>query len=72
MLLNKTDIEKRMRAVRGDAAVSERLLEEVRSILASDTRERERIEANISGGRDTPINHFDFDLLETDRIYHLG
>lgn len=71
MLLNKTDIEKKLSAVKSDSAISEKILEEVRSILQADSLERERIESNISGSKNTPINHFDFDLLETDRIYHL-
>ncbi len=71
MLLKRTNIEEKLIHLKKDKKVSQAILEEVQKILTADSECRERIEKNINRGRDSVVNAFDFDLLETDRIYHL-
>lgn len=71
MLLKRTNIEEKLIRLKDDEKVSQGILAEVQKILAADSEGHERIEKNISGGQDNLVNAFDFDLLETDRIYHI-
>ncbi len=71
MLLKRTNIEEKLVRLKNDEKASEAMLEQVRKILNADSDCIERIEGNIGEGRDNVINDFDFDLLETHRIYHL-
>lgn len=71
MLLKKTNIEKKLAMAKIDALKSEDILQEVRRILKTDSANQERIEKNISGGRKIVENQFDFDQLETDKIFHI-
>lgn len=73
MLLKRTNIEEKLiRQRKRNTELEERkILAEVQNILNADSDCRERIENTINGGQDTIINAFDFDLLETDRIYHI-
>ncbi len=74
MLLKKTNIEQKLIHLKSKDSeeVSKAILEEVRDILNADSECRERIEKNINGGKNSVVNAFDFNLLETDRIYHLN
>ena len=73
MLLKRTNIEEKLIHLKSKNSeqVSKAILAEVQDILNADSDCRERIENNISGGKDIIVNDFDFDLLETDRIYHI-
>ncbi len=71
MLLKRTNIEQKLIRLKDDEKVSQGILAEVQKILAAESECHERIEKNINGGQDNIINAFDFDLLETDRIYHI-
>ncbi|WP_373517978.1 hypothetical protein [Pricia sp.] len=71
MLLKRTNIEEKLIRLKNDEKVSQAILEEVQKILTADSECQKRIEKNISGRQDNTVNAFDFDLLETDRIYHL-
>ncbi|TMM56947.1 hypothetical protein FEE95_10655 [Maribacter algarum] len=72
MLLKKTNIEEKLSRVKIGDLKSEELLREVRQILKTDYENEERIEKNISGGRKDVENRFDFDQLETDKIFHIS
>lgn len=71
MFLKKTNIEEKLAGAKIDAAKSLDILQEVRQILKTDTDNQERIEKNISGSRKVVENQFDFDQLETDKIFHI-
>jgi len=71
MLLKKTNIEEKLARAKIDDLKSEEILREVASILKTDSENQERIEKNILGGRKVIENQFDFDQLETDKIYHI-
>ncbi len=71
MRLQKTNIEQKLEKVRSTTSNPDTILAEVHRILQKDAQENDRIEKNISGGKALVTNAFDFDLLETDRIYHI-
>ncbi len=71
MRLQKTNIEQKLEKVRSTTSNTDTILAEVHRILQKDAQENDRIEKNISGGKALVTNAFDFDLLETDRIYHI-
>jgi len=72
MLLKRTNIEERLGKTRKGPADSQKILDEVLRILAEDEQHTKRIQEGISGGKSEVINHFDFDLLDTGKIYHLS
>ncbi|VAW12489.1 FIG01018642: hypothetical protein [hydrothermal vent metagenome] len=71
MLLQKTNIEDKLAKVKTKGLASDIILQEVYTILEEDSRNQERIENTIRGDKALPINNFDFDLLESDKIYHI-
>ncbi|WP_430907778.1 hypothetical protein [Maribacter sp. 2-571] len=71
MRLQKTNIEQKLEKVRSTTSNTDTILAEVHRILQKDAQENDRIEKNFSGGKALVTNAFDFDLLETDRIYHI-
>mgnify|MGYP000494915262 CR=1 FL=1 len=71
MLLKKTNIEEKLNSTRVDYLKENNILEEVRQVLADDSQKRERISNTIQTGRTAPKNHFNFELLQTQNIYHL-
>lgn len=71
MLLKKTNIEEKLAMAKIDDLKSAHILREVRQILKTDSDNHERIKKNIGGGRKVVANQFDFDQLETDKIFHI-
>ncbi|MGB7394057.1 MAG: hypothetical protein WA913_06660 [Pricia sp.] len=71
MLFKRTDIEEKLIRLKRKEDSSEAMLEQVQRILDVDADWRQRIEENLGGGKDRVQNDFDFDLLETDNIYHI-
>ena len=72
MLLPKTNIQEKLHRARSKRALSqENRLDEVYTILSDLDNELDRIEKNISSGKGTQRNQFNFELLETSRIYHI-
>ncbi len=69
MRLKRTNIEAKL--AKAKAKDSDQILLEVRRLLQDDVENRDRIKKNMDGGSPTAVNAFDFDLLETNRIYHL-
>jgi len=71
MLLKKTSIEEKLSQAKSDSLKSNELLKEVRQILKIAADRQERIAKNLSIGKGTVHNQFNFDLLETDKIFHI-
>lgn len=71
MLLRKTNIEEKLMRSKSGANTSDEILEDVQRILRKDSDCRERIAKNLNGGHKSIINSFDFELLETAKIYHI-
>lgn len=72
MFFQKTNIEDKLIGHKNRFSEPDRVLKEVYEILAAHEKNTERIENNISAGRNAITNSFDFDQLETDKIYHIS
>ena len=70
-MIKRTNIEFRLKRFR-DRQISEQdLLREVENILKSVDDKDALVLDTIQNGRGSDSNNFDFDLLESDRIYHV-
>ena len=69
-MLKKINIEEKLAKVKFDDKNSEEVLREVRQILETKSKHQTRIQNNIESSSNNPENHFDFDQLETAKIYH--
>lgn len=72
MILPKTDIENKLLRLKNKSVEKESILEEVRVILEDDLRTEIEIENRLSKPNKTVQNQFDFDLLKTEKIYHIN
>jgi hypothetical protein len=72
MLWERTNLVQALLKKRNKAMDETDLLAEVKSILAQDETEREAIRARLGEEDTTAFNNFIFDLLETDRIFHIS
>lgn len=71
-MLRRTNIEQKLQQTRKKALADSDLLEQVRNILAEDDLKEDAIIARMkSPQKPTPRNSFNFDLLETQHIYHV-
>lgn len=70
MLLRKTNIEERLSALK-EKESGESLMQEVFEILNKDELKKEIILARVAGKSAIVENDFKFDLLKSDKIYHL-
>ncbi len=71
MLLKNTNIEEKLDHLRTKSNDSDETLATVYRILQKDTENEDRIQQTISGGNAQVGNAFDFDLLDTNKIYHI-
>jgi len=71
MLLKRTNIEEKLSYAIKRGAAQEGLLEEVYQLLKEDNQKEERIQKNLTAGSKKVENQFTFDLLDTDKIYHI-
>ncbi|WP_111682934.1 hypothetical protein [Winogradskyella tangerina] len=72
MQLKKTNIEDRLKALKRKGNVEDRIIDEVKAILSEDNQKDDAILETLSKGPNSDRNDFNFDLLETDRIYHIS
>ncbi len=70
-MFDKTNIQKKLDKVKAKSHDSDRILESVYCILREELKIDDHIQLNIAGAKPLITNAFTFDLLETDRIYHL-
>ena len=70
MLFEKVNIEDKLKSIANDKGAD--LLNEVKSILASDDAKDAQILENLSQQYKTSANQLIFDKLETNRIYHIS
>ena len=66
MFLKRTNIEEKLSLI-----AEADLIESVYELLKKDTEKIDRIEKKLAGNSKGVQNNFDFDLLETDKIYHI-
>ena len=71
MELKRIDIAERLGKLKNPEDENS-ILEEVARILEKDKRQEKRITKELAGSAKKPDNDFVFDLLETDRIFHIS
>lgn len=71
MFFEKTNLESQLLKVRNKSQNQGIMLEQVYHILKNHQSSEARIKSNISKSNKAVITNFDFDLLETDAIYHI-
>lgn len=73
MLPERIDLQRKLNILRDKEKKQEALLEEVRQILNRSNAEKEILRRiNEGEGEDITGNNFNFDLLESGRIFHLS
>ncbi|MDF0705939.1 hypothetical protein [Flagellimonas okinawensis] len=71
MILKGTNIEHKLQKARNKKANSDQILMEVRQILTEDSIKEDKISEQLKSKNNSHGNNFDFDLLETDKIFHI-
>jgi len=71
MLLKKTNIEERLQHLKIKQTNEQDILQAVHKLLDADNRKDDLILETLSNSNNTAHNDFVFDLLETERIYHI-
>ncbi|WP_179019905.1 hypothetical protein [Winogradskyella forsetii] len=71
MLFKKTNVEEKLRRLKERQNNEASILNEVHHILQQDDLTDERILDSLSSSNHSNDNHFKFDLLATEHIYHI-
>lgn len=71
MLIKRTNIEARLSEASRRKLSVEKIMREVSEILERDAAHEDRIQNNLQGNIPAAVNSFEFDLLESHRIFHL-
>ncbi len=71
MIFKNTDIERELHLIKKKSNKELQVLKEVQRILEKDNAKDSTIKENLKTKKKIHNNDFDFNLLETDRIYHL-
>lgn len=71
MEIQKTNIERKLHQIRNKQADETKILAEVEAILQKDLQHETKISDNLNSNKSGGGNAFEFDLLETDRIFHI-
>lgn len=74
MLIERTNLHRELTNLRNKALTEKALLEEVQAILLAEKETEEELQQRILNGEgeSNGENDFNFDLLETPRIFHLS
>lgn len=72
MMLSNTNLEEKLLQLKKNAITEEAILAEVKQILNSDFKTEAEIENRLLSSSENIENHFNFDLLETNKIYHIS
>ncbi|MEC7263276.1 MAG: hypothetical protein VXW38_06015 [Bacteroidota bacterium] len=70
-MFQKTDIQRKLQRTKQNQQREVQILSEVREILKRDSLKEVRIQQQLGSPNSSNHNHFDFDLLETNRIFHI-
>jgi hypothetical protein len=71
MLINKTNLETELLLERKKNSIKIDVLQEVRQLLSENQDTRDLIQKKLVDKSSTKSNVFEFDLLETDKIFHI-
>ena len=69
-MFSRIDIEERLKTHRNKRIDEQDIMEEVNRILSDNEKARQEIQTTISGKNSLIENKFNFELLETSRIFH--
>ncbi|WP_396592090.1 hypothetical protein [Allomuricauda sp. R78024] len=72
MMFKNTDIERELHLRRNKQKKELQILEEVQRILSQNIEKETNIDVVLVSKNPSGSNDFDFDLLETNRIYHIN
>lgn len=73
MFLQKTNIQEKLAHEKArNPSAEKQVLEEVYNILKDIDVQHDRIKQSIAGGKGALTNNFNFDLLESDSIFHIS
>lgn len=70
-MLSRTNIEKQLFEYRSKRIVAQNIMEEVQRIFSENEKQREEIVANLTAHSSEIENHFNFDHIESERIFHI-
>ncbi len=71
MILRGINIEQKLQKNKNKKCDSEQILAEIQQILSKDSLKEEKIADQIGSKNNALCNNFDFDLLESDKIFHI-
>ncbi len=71
MIFKGTDIEDKLQKIRSKQKKEDQLLVEVEEILRKDSLKEEKISKELASKNKSNSNDFVFDLLDTDKIFHI-
>jgi hypothetical protein len=71
MMLHPTDIERKLHKIKNKHTNESKILAEVQEILKKESLLEARISENLNGKNVGSFNSFNFDLLETENIFHI-
>ena len=72
MLIQSTNIEDKLRKHKSRNTSHNEILHQVKAIFDTDLKKETRIENELSSGSNFNENHLNFDLLETENIFHIS
>jgi hypothetical protein len=70
-MFQKTNIQRKLQRTKENQQREAQILSEVREILKQDNLKEAKIQQQLGSQNNGNHNHFDFGLLETDRIFHI-
>jgi hypothetical protein len=71
MLMKNVNLEEKLNRLKNKSLKEEDILNAVKDILKEDNKKDDTILETLSSHNTTSYNNFDFDLLESDKIYHI-
>ncbi len=71
MIFQRTNIQEKLSKLRDKAILEERILKDVYEILKQETEKEQKIADKLAAPSNINSNSFDFNALETDRIFHV-
>lgn len=72
MLLNNRDLVSELLEYRNNSISEKQLLDEVKGILDENELERNLVKKKLHSKSSTKVNEFKYDLLESDKIFHIS
>lgn len=72
MLVNTTNLEVALRLEKKKSKSKNTILDEVKAVLLENEQQRNLIKNQLQSESSTKSNQFDFDLLQTDEIFHIS